>query len=112
MESLRPVEFHVLLALAPGPSHGYALVGRIAEESEGRYRVLPGNLYAVIRRLADDGLVRESARPPADGEDSRRRYFELTPSGRSLLAREARHMEHLVERLRGLQHASEETSHS
>ena len=98
--SPRPIELHVLLALTADPMHGYALVRRIAEDSEGRLRLLPGNLYTVIRRLETEGLVRESRTKPAAHEDQRRRYYELTPEGRQVLAREARHLENLVERLR------------
>jgi hypothetical protein len=75
--SLRPIELHVLLALIAGPLHGYALVRRIDEDSEGRVRLLPGNLYAVIRRLEAEGLVGESPRNPAPDEDQRRRYYQL-----------------------------------
>ena len=99
--SLRLVELHVLLALSAGPLHGYALAGRIAEDSDGRVRLLPGNLYAVIRRLEAEGLVGESRRKPAADEDQRRRCYQLTASGRRTLATEARHLESLVARLRG-----------
>ena len=75
--SLRLVELHVLLALSAGPLHGYALAGRIAEDSDGRVRLLPGNLYAVIRRLEAEGLVGESRRKPAADEDQRRRCYQL-----------------------------------
>ena len=98
--SPRPIELHVLLALTTGPTHGYALVRRIDENSEGRLRLLPGNLYSVIRRLEAEGWVRESSTKPAPDEDQRRRYYELTPAGRQVLSREARHLENLVERLR------------
>ncbi|MGH9320584.1 MAG: PadR family transcriptional regulator [Vicinamibacteria bacterium] len=98
--SLRPVELHALLALSAGALHGYALARRIAEDSDGRVRLLPGNLYAVIRRLEAEGWVSESRRKPAADEDQRRRYYQLTASGRRKLANEARHLENLVARLR------------
>ena len=98
---IKSVEFLLLLVLADGPLHGYALVGRIDEESEGRVRLLPGNLYAVIRRLSDRGWVQESsARPTPDQDDERRRYYELTVAGRRALAAEARHMARLVDAAR------------
>jgi DNA-binding PadR family transcriptional regulator len=108
--SLRPVELHVLLAMSSGPLHGYAIARRIAEDSDGRLRLLPGNLYAVIRRLETEGLVGESRRKPAADEDQRRRYYRLTASGRRKLANEARHLEKLVARLsRRLEPALENT---
>lgn len=98
--SLRPIELHVLLALTAGPMHGYGLVRRIDEDSDGRLRLLPGNLYTVIRRLEAEGLVCESRTKPAPHDDQRRRYYQLTTEGRRVLSREARHLENLVERLR------------
>jgi DNA-binding PadR family transcriptional regulator len=97
---LRPIELHVLLALGAGPLHGYALVRRIDEDSDGRLRLLPGNLYSVIRRLEADGLLGESPRKPGPAEDPRRRYYQLTAKGRRTLAREARHLESLLARVR------------
>lgn len=98
--SLTPTELHVLLALAAEPAHGYALVRRIEEDSGGRMRLLPGNLYGVIHRLVAQGLVRESKRSPRRDEDQRRRCYELTARGRRALRGEARHLDHLLDRLR------------
>ncbi|HSF14661.1 MAG TPA: helix-turn-helix transcriptional regulator [Vicinamibacteria bacterium] len=96
--ALKPIELHVLLALADEPAHGYALVQRIERDSEQRIRPLPGNLYSVIRRLVAMGFIRENKR--RRGDDPRRRYYELTPTGRKVLLGEARHLEGLVVRLR------------
>ena len=73
---------------------------RIDEDSDGRLRLLPGNLYTVIRLLEAEGLVCESRTKPAPHDDQRRRYYQLTSEGRRVLSREARHLEKLVERLR------------
>ncbi|HVS12876.1 MAG TPA: helix-turn-helix transcriptional regulator [Thermoanaerobaculia bacterium] len=97
---LKPAELHVLLALAPGALHGYGMVERIEAASEGRVRLLPGNLYAVLRRLEVEGLVRPSRRGPAPDEDQRRRYYELTAAGRRALHEEAERMAALSERVR------------
>ena len=100
LKAIKPVEFLLLLSLADGPLHGYGLVGRIEEESDGRVRLFPGNLYAVLRRLSDRGWIRESARPVPEDQDQRRRYYELTAEGRRALAAEARHMARLVDAVR------------
>jgi len=99
-DPLKPSDLHVLLALAPGALHGYALVQRIEDESAGRVRLLPGNLYAVLRRLEVGGLLRPARRAPAPDEDQRRRYYELTALGRRTLAEEASRMSALSERVR------------
>ncbi len=98
---LKPTVLHLLLALVDGPSHGYALARSMEEESGGRVRVMPGNLYAVIRRLVDDGWVAEGGAPPeADGGGPRRRYFELTELGREILGAEARRMARIADVVR------------
>ena len=95
---LKPVELQLLLALAEQERHGYGLVQAIAEGTDGLVRLEPGNLYRVIRRLLDRGLVAESERRPAhDLEDERRRYYRLTPLGGRVLAAEVRRLRALVE---------------
>ncbi|MGD8818241.1 MAG: PadR family transcriptional regulator, partial [Acidobacteriota bacterium] len=55
------VEFTVLLVLADGPSHGYAIVKDIEARSDGQISLLPGNLYAILQRLNDTGLIEHVA---------------------------------------------------
>jgi len=94
---LKPVELHILLALAEEERHGYGLVQAIAERSDGVVVLEPGNLYRVIRRLLDDGLVEEAARRRApDLADERRRYYRITALGGRVLAAEVRRLQALV----------------
>lgn len=93
---LKPVDYLVLLALHERDRHGYGIVKDIERLSDGQVSLVPGNLYAVISRLVDGGLVREAASP--DGGDSRRRTYRLTPAGRRLLAAETRRLEGLLAR--------------
>jgi DNA-binding PadR family transcriptional regulator len=94
---LRPVEFHVLLVLADGERHGYGIVQDIADRTNGTVRLLPGNLYAVLRRLMESGLLSESSRRPAeDLDDQRRRYYRITKLGERALAADAERMKALV----------------
>jgi DNA-binding PadR family transcriptional regulator len=80
MSELTPVELVVLAALTDRARYGYELVQRIAELTDGRVRIRPGNLYRVIQRLMERGLVTE--RPAAGkGVDERRRYFRATSAG-------------------------------
>src|SRR5687767_14374554 len=95
---LTPTVFFVLMALAEGPRHGYAIMKRSAELSEGRVRMGPGALYTTIQRLADAALIEEVA----VGEDSRRRLYRLTLAGKSLLAFEVDRLESLVKTARSL----------
>ena len=84
------LEYHVLLAMAHGPLYGYAIKQAVEAESAGTLTPRAGSLYRVIARLIASGLVREAA--PRDGTPHpglARRYYALTPAGRSALAAEA-----------------------
>jgi DNA-binding PadR family transcriptional regulator len=86
---LRPVDLQVLLALADEERHGYGLVQEIADRTNGLVTLDPGNLYRVIKRLADEGLVSESAhRAAPDLGNERRRYYRLTALGGRVLGSE------------------------
>lgn len=87
--------FHILLALAEGEMHGWAVVKRIEELTEGLTKPSSGSLYLAMNRLQDQKLV-EDAEIPADETDSRRRYHRLTELGRLVLAAEVERMKALV----------------
>ena len=94
---LQPAAFHILLALAAGERHGYALMSDVEELSGGALRIGPGTLYGSIKRLLAAGLIEESeARPDAALDDQRRRYYRLTPQGRAILSAEAARLARLV----------------
>ncbi|MGI8564805.1 MAG: PadR family transcriptional regulator [Candidatus Dormibacter sp.] len=67
----------VLLSLAEGPKHGYAIATDIDVVSG--VRLGPGTLYGAISRLDERGLI--EAVPSED----RRRPYRLTPSGAEAL---------------------------
>jgi len=94
---LKPVDYLVLLALHGGDRHGYGIVKDIERLSDGGIRLVPGNLYSVIARLSEAGLVRDAPRRSGTG-DPRRRHYRLTPSGRRRLADETRRLEGLLSR--------------
>jgi DNA-binding PadR family transcriptional regulator len=98
---LRSIEFEILLTLADGERHGYAIIREVEERSNGDVRLETGTLYRALRRLVADGLAKPSARrPSADadpaGDDERRRYYAITPAGRTAAASEAARLARLV----------------
>jgi len=98
---LSPAEFHIMLALAGGERHGYAIMREVAEQTGGRMRLGPGTLYGSIRRMLSEGIIEESEeRPDPTRDDERRRYYRLTPYGRRVAEAEA-------ERLQALTRAAE-----
>jgi DNA-binding PadR family transcriptional regulator len=94
---LAPAFLHILLALAGDELHGYGIMQEINRQSEGRYKLGPGTLYDNLQRLVKQGLV-EPARE--DPQDSRRRYYRLTPLGRRVLSAEISRLEDLVREAR------------
>ena len=85
------LEYHVLLALAGGPLHGYAVKQRVEDESAGSLTPQPCSLYRVIARLMASGLVAETdpKGPVSPHPGLSRRYYVLTAPGRRALAAEA-----------------------
>ena len=95
---LTPAVFHVLLALADGPSHGYGIMQEVEEFTGGSTRLGPGTLYRSIQRMLVDGLIEELAIAAHDeSDDDRRRYYRLTPKGSSTATAEARRLANLVD---------------
>lgn len=94
---LTPAVFHVLLALAHGELHGYAIMQSVRESTQGTIKMGPGTLYGTIKRLLAVGWIEEcDTRPDPDLDDERRRYYRLSGSGRQALEAEARRYEAIV----------------
>jgi DNA-binding PadR family transcriptional regulator len=90
-------DFHILLSLADGEAHGYAIMQEVAHRTGGRTRLGPGTLYGAIKRMLANGLIAEaSERPNPNLDDERRRYYRLTPLGRQVAAAEAERLAELV----------------
>lgn len=94
---LTPAAFQVLLALATGHTHGYAVMRFIEQATAGTVRLGPGTLYRTISRLLADGLVEETDDGDPDApHDARRRYYQLTPQGHHAAHTEATQLQRLV----------------
>ncbi len=84
------VELHILLALADGDLHGYAIMQKVAEDTEGRIRLGAGTLYGAIKRLATSRLI--AVARPRSNEDSRRVCYRILPAGRNAVGDELEHV--------------------
>jgi DNA-binding PadR family transcriptional regulator len=91
-----PATFHILLALADGDLHGYAIMQDVAQRSEGAVRLGPGTLYGALKRLLAARLVEESAERADPERDERRRYYRLTPLGLAVARAEARRLDAIL----------------
>jgi DNA-binding PadR family transcriptional regulator len=106
---LTPFAFQVLLALADGDRHGYAIIKEVEERSGGSVKLRTGTLYRLLQRLWEERLIAQpdsnsegpgtpssEAAGPAARADSRRRYYKLTALGDAVLRAEAQRLEGLI----------------
>ena len=99
--ALTAAEFQVLVALADGEKHGYAIGKEIFARTDGQVQLRAATLYTVIKRLLENGLIEEdAARPDPELDDERRRYYRLSASGRRAAEGEARRLEATVKQAR------------
>jgi len=97
-------DIYLLLALAEGPAHGYAMMQNMRERSAGAVRVSTGSFYRRLSALLAAGLVEEIAGPKQD-DPRRGAYYRLTATGRRALAEERDRLAALVAAVDGLRAA-------
>jgi DNA-binding PadR family transcriptional regulator len=90
-DAMKPADFHILVALAQGPRHGYGLMKDVERDSLGGVRLEIGSLYRLLGRLLDSGLIEEAE------EDERRKYYRISRQGRHAVKAEAERLAGLVE---------------
>lgn len=95
---LSPAVLAILLSLAEGEKHGYAVMKDARSPRGGGIEMGPGTLYGSIDRMMRDGLVKESEKQ----DDERRRYYRLTASGRAILSAELERLDAAVSAARSL----------
>lgn len=94
---LTPAVFHVLVALASEPRHGYAIAREVEELTGGRITMGPGTLYGSLQRMTESGLIAEADNPGEDGRHAdRRRYYRITPLGSDALRAESERLTRAV----------------
>ena len=69
----------ILATVAQEPAHGYAILQRLRQRSEGAFELAEGTIYPALHRLERDGLLSSSW---SDESGRRRRVYELTARGR------------------------------
>lgn len=96
---LTETTFFILLSLAPGKKHGYAIMKDVATLSDDRLHIGTGTLYGALSRLLEQGWVQriEEAEAPESGRV--RKDYVLTTTGRRVLSLE-------TDRLRALVHVA------
>lgn len=90
--------FHILLSLADGELHGYAIIQATGQRTAGEVRLTASTLYGAVARMLDAGLIDEQE--PGAGQE-RRRTYRLTRAGRALLRAEAERLQRTLGWARG-----------
>jgi DNA-binding PadR family transcriptional regulator len=90
---LPQVAFSILLALTLRPRHGYEIIKQVEEDSSGKIRLGAGALYTSIKQLHEKRLIEEITTQ----EDTRRRYYQLTDQGRTVLGSELEYYKNSLE---------------
>ena len=100
MDDLLPIPaatLHILIALADGDRHGYAIIQDVEARTGGELKLSAGTLYRSIQRMLEQGLLVETRdRPAPEDDDERRRYYRITTLGTAVAKAEARRLTDLV----------------
>jgi PadR family transcriptional regulator, regulatory protein PadR len=78
------VELVVLAMLSSGRRYGYELLSLLNERTAGTPEVKEGTVYPLLHRLEDAGHIASAW--DVEGRAQPRKFYELTDSGRMLLA--------------------------
>lgn len=95
--TLNPTLLHILLTLANGVRHGYAIKREIEQRTGGAIRLGPASLYVSLQKLQSLQFINDATQP-LDYPDTRpnRRYYRLTDEGRNALRLELDRLEQIV----------------
>jgi DNA-binding PadR family transcriptional regulator len=77
----------LLSVLSRGPGHGYEVITRLRDRSDGAFELPEGTVYPALHRLEEAGLL-ASTWDVVSGR--RRRIYQLTTAGEAALAAEAK----------------------
>ena len=78
--------YYTLLALLE-PLHGYGIMQKVDQLSQGTVVVGPGTLYGALSSLEKEGLIVK------EREEERRKVYALTDKGRRVLAAQVARLE-------------------
>jgi len=86
--------YTIMLSLASGPRHGYAIMQDVAELSDGRIELGTGTLYGALRRLLEQGWIDRVEEQEVDGRN--RKMYVLTAHGKKILDAETARLRQLL----------------
>jgi DNA-binding PadR family transcriptional regulator len=93
---LTETTYFILLSLAHGPRHGYAIMKDVSQLSRGRIALSTGTLYSALKRLLDQGWISRSTDPDSNPDGRGRKAYILTTLGQHILEAEVGRLQGLV----------------
>lgn len=94
-EPLTESYFYILLCLYDRPRHGYGIMQKVAAISDGNVKIGSGTMYGAVSNMLKKGWVIEIESD--DPEDKRKRLYQLTQEGRTVLNEEISRLRLLVD---------------
>ncbi len=85
--------FLILLALTEQPLHGYLIMQTINTVFRTGFRIGPGTLYRTLQLQCKADLIKEVVVGNEETDDNRRRYYAITPRGRSVMQEELQRLQ-------------------
>jgi DNA-binding PadR family transcriptional regulator len=93
---LTEVTFFILLSLAQGPRHGYAIMQEVSDLTNGRITLMTGTLYGALRRLLEQGWIDRVVDGGSEETGRTRKEYRLSEIGREILNAEITRLEEVV----------------
>ena len=87
---LTETTFYIMIALKE-PSHGYAVMQKVEELSDGKVRIAAGTMYGAI-----DNLLKQKLIENVPSDDKRRKLYKLSENGIEVIKLEIERLKHLV----------------
>lgn len=85
--------FYVILSLLKQPRCGSEMVTHIEQLTQGRVKIGPGTLYAILFRFEEEGIIQEIA------VQGRKRTYELTDVGKQLYINEKTRIYQMIDHI-------------
>lgn len=85
--------FYILLCLRE-PNHGYGIVQKVKELTDGEIILAPGTMYGSLSKMEKDGIIRFVR------EEEKRKIYEITDLGREVLELEFRRIDRLYHNMK------------
>jgi len=94
---LTEATFFILLSLAAGPRHGYAIIKDVRNISQGRVSLSTGTLFGALKRLLEKGWILRFEDGNQESSGRQRKFYQLTGLGKQILLAEMHRMDQILQ---------------